>query len=583
MNEQVDQVEQTIQTVTNKIVTNTLMKIQTKIWKLQEKYTLIEFTPNPDWKKIQLSLHCNDHGLFSLTGLETRQSKSCPECKVHHKEKLMFEYQNSSPTQRESLMRNEFKGIDWSEMETKEFLDLDHTIRPNCNEHGEFITTPRKLFSGDNCKWCDGIDIVDNEYTYPISSETFKKEKISIIYDIKPETIQMIDTTRFVFDGKVGDLLKLKKNEKYLKHLKEVRDPSSWNSILFKINVVDKSSKFQFSIVSRMSSLNEQWLNWYKEMLTLNPEDPEFAQVKATLKIIGIWFNTVFYNRQTEEAKDPFSYEIVWSFWSNTQRIETQFNSFKNDNSSKLMIIPKALQDKIWYNLKDINVDCYWSDVKWESTSNSVSLIRETLLNSTSICPICKETIDKPVVDHEHKKKVKGTGRIRNNICSNCNVFIAKAENNCKRYGINLSELPEVLKNVSEYFTEQQYNIIHYTDKDARPILSKTLANKILKYWDCIFPKKRKLKFPRSGILTKDWEDAIKAYEEYLKTPAKPFSKNEYKVLLRNIEIYNALVVHNNEFLPKTKKQKLLEIPEYPKLKLITPEIQSLMDITKLD
>ena len=565
-----------------KVLNNTILKLQQKVLKLKEKYNLIEYHPNTsEWRKNHFIFHCKDHGLFTLNGLEVRENKSCPECKIHHKEKLMNQYRNNDLKNRKSLMEVEFPNIDWSEVETKEFLDLDHTIRPNCLEHGEFITTPRKLFSGDNCKWCDGIKNIDGEYTYPLSSEEFKKEKISIVYDIKPENISIIDITRFLLKdtNQVGNILQIKKNEKYLNHLKEVRDPGSWNSILFKINVIDKSSKFQFSIVSRISNLNEQWLKWYKDRLEADPENPEVAQTEATIKIISIWFNTVFYNKQTDDSKDTFQYEIVWSFWSNVKRIDTQYNNFKLDNIKKIMLLPKALQDKIYHNLKAIGVDCYWSDVKWESTSNSVSLIRETLLNSNIQCPICKNPIDKPVVDHEHKKKVKGTGRIRNNICSNCNVFIAKAENNCKRYGIDLSELPEVLKNVSEYFTEQQFNIIHYTDKDARPLLSKMLANKILKYWDCIRPGKKKLKFPRSGILTKDWEDAIKDYEEYIAKPAKPFSKNDYKQLLKKIDGYNTNISILNISLPKTKRKNPLLIPEYPKLKVITPEIQKLMDI----
>ena len=111
---------------------------------------------------------------------------------------------------------------------------------------------------------------------------------------------------------------------------------------------------------------------------------------------------------------------------------------------------------------------------------------------------LCNKEIDNPVVDHQHKKKVRGTGRIRNNICSNCNVFIAKTENNCTRFKIAQEELPEVLKNISEYFGAQQYNIIHYTDKESRPTLSKTLAYKVLKYWEYLYPGKKKRTNQRS-------------------------------------------------------------------------------------
>lgn len=567
--------------ILEKVLNNTILKLQQKILKLKEKYNLIEYHPNiSEWKKNHFIFHCKDHGLFTLNGLEVRENKSCPECKIHHKEKLMRQYQNNDLKNRKLLMELEFPNIDWSEVETKEFLDLDHTIRPNCLEHGEFITTPRKLFSGDNCKWCDGIKNIDGEYTYPLSSEEFKKEKISIVYDIKPENIILIDKTRFhlLETNQIGNILQIKKNEKYITHLKEVRDPSCWNSILFKINVIDKSSKFQFSVVSRISNLNEQWLKWYKDRLEADPENPEVAQTEATIKIISIWFNTVFYNKQIDDPKDTFQYEIVWSFWSNAKRIDTQYTNFKLDNIKKIMLLPKALQDKIYHNLKAIGVDCYWSDVKWESTSNSVSLIRETILNTNNICPVCKKTINKPVVDHEHSGRIFGTGRIRNNICSNCNVFIAKVENNCKRYGIMLEELPEVLNNISKYFTQQQYNILHYTEKLGKPFLSKTTANKILKYWEHLFGgKKKKIKYPRSGIITKDWEEAILEFNRFDKNKIA-ISKNEYKILLTKISSYNNNINIYNIGLPKTKVKKLLDIPEYPTTKYITPKIQIIMD-----
>jgi hypothetical protein len=40
--------------------------------------------------------------------------------------------------------------------------------------------------------------------------------------------------------------------------------------------------------------------------------------------------------------------------------------------------------------------------------------IREQILEEQEgICPICKKPVDKPVLDHHHKKKVGGTGLIR--------------------------------------------------------------------------------------------------------------------------------------------------------------------------
>jgi hypothetical protein len=223
-----------------------------------------------------------------------------------------------------------------------------------------------------------------------------------------------------------------------------------------------------------------------------------------------------------------------------------------------------------------------FSENTWESTSTSVRLIRESLLKKSCICPICNKEIVNPVVDHQHKKKVRGTGRIRNNICSNCNVFIAKTENNCTRFKIAQEELPEVLKNISEYFGAQQYNIIHYTDKESRPTLSKTIANKVLKYWEYLYPGKKKLTYPKSGVLTKDWEEALKRFDEFQNRSQIGFSKNDYKLLVKKIEDFNREAELKNMSLPKTKKIKLINIPEYPKQKMVTPEIESIISIINI-
>ena len=91
--------------------------------------------------------------------------------------------------------------------------------------------------------------------------------------------------------------------------------------------------------------------------------------------------------------------------------------------------------------------------------------------------------------------------------------------------------------------------------------------------------KKKKLRYPKSGILTKDWEEALKLLEEFEKTQKQTFSKLDYKKLLKEIESYNTNINIQNISLPKTKKLKLVTIPEYPKQKMVTPEIQNIMEI----
>ena len=73
--------------------------------------------------------------------------------------------------------------------------------------------------------------------------------------------------------------------------------------------------------------------------------------------------------------------------------------------------------------------------------------IRKKLLKKQKgRCAVCGvKPVKRPCVDHHHIKRVKGTGLIRAVLCSNCNVFLAKAENNCVRYGIDRKRLPWIL------------------------------------------------------------------------------------------------------------------------------------------
>ena len=549
------------------IFNNTIKKI---FHRIKQNNLLLIGQTQAGWRDSTFEFVCPEHGPFNISGYGIRISEGlCKQCLIKTDTIKINNFESMSLESRKDYMLNTFSDLDWTDFDETDFYNIDHTIRPSCQMHGELITTPRRLILGDKCKWCDSVKEEDGEYKLDINHDSFINEKLSFYYP--NSNILKLDKFRYMIDNAIIPINSLKGNQNYLEHLKEVRSPEHQNSIFFKLIIIDKSSKFQFSIVYYLN-LNEQWIEWYKSQIT--DTDTTVAQMIVTNKIISTWIKLFI--------GELFLYEIQWSFWSNIKRVETWYNDYISKNDNKKLILPEAINSKLAIKFNDMNVNSYWSENKWESTSNSVSMIRESHMKFSNKCPICKKTITNPVVDHEHKKKVKGTGRIRDTICSNCNVFIAKAENNCKRYGIILEELPEVLKNISDYFTTQQYNIIHYTEKDGKPILSKTLANKIIKWWDILYPGKKKLKYPRSGNITKDWEEAIKVYEEHLKTPTKPFSKNDYKLLVRNIESYNVAVSTKNTTLPKTKKLKLLDVPEYPKLKVVTPKIQTLMNITNI-
>ena len=462
-----------------------------------------------------------------------------------------------------------FSNYDFSELVEKDYKDIDHNISPICPEHGEFITTPRKLINGDKCKWCDGIENNEGNLSYSLNRGNRINEKLFLVglYNnlkvIKYMNPYIIHIEFLNSEGKTDyttvtlkyfqDAFKLYQNHIGL-YLKSIREQSHPVSIFYKINFIDKSTKFQFGIVDYIST-------------NISIDELDDTKIEELIR------------EKYSKTKVYFNMDI--SFYSVETEIRAYLKTiqYKQYNESKSIILPDDILNK--FPKENFSGFMMFSENTWESTSTSVRLIRESLLKKSCICPICNKEIVSPVLDHQHKKKVRGTGRIRNNICSNCNVFIAKTENNCTRFKIAQEELPEVLKNISEYFGAQQYNIIHYTDKESRPTLSKIQANKVLKYWEYLYPGKKKLSYPKSGVLTKDWEDALKKLQEFQNSSQQSFSKNEYKLFVKKIEDYNNEIESKNLSLPKTKKLKPIKIPEYPKQKMITPEIQKIMEILK--
>ena len=462
-----------------------------------------------------------------------------------------------------------FSNYDFSELMEKDYKDIDHNISPICPEHGEFITTPRKLILGDKCKWCDGIENNEGDLSYSLDRGNRINEKLFLVglYNnlkvIKYDNPYVIHIEFLNPEGKTNytivtlkyfqDAFKLYQNQ-IGSYLKSIREQSHPVSIFYKINFIDKSTKFQFGIVDYIST-------------NISIDELDDTKIEELIR------------EKYSKTKVYFNMDI--SFYSVETEIRAYLKTiqYKQYNESKSIILPDDILNK--FPKENFSGFMMFSENSWESTSTSVRLIRESFLKKSCICPICNKEINNPVVDHQHKKKVRGTGRIRNNICSNCNVFIAKTENNCTRFKIAQEELPEVLKNISEYFGAQQYNIIHYTDKESRPTLSKTIANKVLKYWEYLYPGKKKLSYPKSGVLTKDWEEALKKLQEFQNSSQQSFNKNDYKLLVKKIEDYNNEIDLKNLSLPKTKKLKPIKIPEYPKQKMVTPEIQKIMEILK--
>ncbi len=126
------------------------------------------------------------------------------------------------------------------------------------------------------------------------------------------------------------------------------------------------------------------------------------------------------------------------------------------------------------------------------------------------ICPICKRKIKDPCLDHSHKKRIKGTGLVRGVLCRTCNIFLAKSENNCIRFGIPLNELPTVLRNMADYLEKEPFPFVHPLEAVKEPKLRKSSYNKLVKK---LKKQNRKIPpYPKSGKLTKELALLFKKY-----------------------------------------------------------------------
>lgn len=114
--------------------------------------------------------------------------------------------------------------------------------------------------------------------------------------------------------------------------------------------------------------------------------------------------------------------------------------------------------------------------------SSDVSKLRKFILKKQGgKCAICKNETDDPCLDHSHTKRTKGTGLIRGVLCRKCNVFIAKSENNCVRYGIDQKDLPTILRSCADYLERKHLPYIHPSEKPKDPKLMKSSYNKLKK------------------------------------------------------------------------------------------------------
>ena len=134
----------------------------------------------------------------------------------------------------------------------------------------------------------------------------------------------------------------------------------------------------------------------------------------------------------------------------------------------------------------------------------------QILKEQNNLCALCGVEITEKTgvsLDHQHRTKSSvigedGGGLVRGVLCRKCNVFEGKIWNNSKRFGItNLSDWLRVL---ADYLDKENYPLIHPSEKQKEPTVSKRKYNSLKKQYNLINKNKKKFpEYPKSKKLTK--------------------------------------------------------------------------------
>lgn len=166
-----------------------------------------------------------------------------------------------------------------------------------------------------------------------------------------------------------------------------------------------------------------------------------------------------------------------------------------------------------------------------EMKQKDLKILRDKLLkDQNGICPICKKEIQRAVLDHFHRRKIKGTGLCRGVLCNSCNFFLGRIENSCARAGIKIDDLDEILLNLVNYRQNFKTNYVHPTE--FKKITKKQVEN-IQKYFREVYPRKILPEFPESMNMNSQFKKIIKDIKEYMENNSVTKDKLKKKPIRR--------------------------------------------------
>lgn len=157
-----------------------------------------------------------------------------------------------------------------------------------------------------------------------------------------------------------------------------------------------------------------------------------------------------------------------------------------NDTVSEGICDMSALQECIIRRLKAQNAAVRTEEKKMteiielksaRETANLRDIMRK---KQNDRCAVTGLPLRRPVLDHQHRKRLGGSGLCRGVIESGINVWLGKIENNAWRAGLDLDDIPAALRQIADYLECEHTAYLHHTER-VRKAVKKSCYSRVAK------------------------------------------------------------------------------------------------------
>ena len=253
------------------------------------------------------------------------------------------------------------------------------------------------------------------------------------------------------------------------------------------------------------------WVKFYSED-EKGKSPGTFYKIKVTHRPSGISFikigitSVTSYKRYEDKKYSDFEFEVIDEIHTTNLDSAILERKYKEENKLKRFYLPKD----IWFGGR---TECYEFDGYYQLKYSQVKFVRDSILQKQNgVCPLCKNEVLMPTLDHYHSKKQHGSGLVRGVLCNTCNRMAGVVENNFARNCIDYSDGPEFLRLLADYLESKRERYMYPSEKPKPPKLMKSSYNKLVK---AVNGKQKVPKY--TGKFTKTLE---KLFEKYEVTPA---------------------------------------------------------------